>query len=112
MATNIIKVQKKGQVVIPRELRESMGVFEGDLLQIRIKGGEFILTPQVAINREILNAPDRERRRLLAELAKTVGGLRQEAERRGVDRLTAREINSAIEKARKNRREPVNSARQ
>ena len=54
MSNALVKLQRKGQMVIPRSLREEVGVTEGTLMNISVvKGGQFLLTPQLTINRAI-----------------------------------------------------------
>lgn len=45
--SKLVKLSKKGQVVIPREIREKLGIRIGEKLVIFIRGDEtVILTPQ------------------------------------------------------------------
>jgi AbrB family looped-hinge helix DNA binding protein len=41
----LVKLGKKGQIVIPKALRESMGINVGDLLLITAEGGRISITP-------------------------------------------------------------------
>jgi len=40
------KVSTKGQVVLPGPLRRRLGIRAGDPLDVNIKGGSIVLTPQ------------------------------------------------------------------
>lgn len=51
MAT--IRVGSKGTVVIPRDVREQLGIAEGSLLLIDLKDGEVRLRPAMAVPVEI-----------------------------------------------------------
>lgn len=45
--SKLVKLSKKGQVVIPQEIREKLGIKTGEKLVIFIRGDEtVILTPQ------------------------------------------------------------------
>ena len=45
--SKLVKLSKKGQVVIPQEIREKMGIKTGEKLIIFIRGDETVmLTPQ------------------------------------------------------------------
>ncbi|MBA7510536.1 hypothetical protein ES705_02521 [subsurface metagenome] len=45
--SKLVKLSKKGQVVIPQEIREKMGIKTGERLVIFIRGDETVmLTPQ------------------------------------------------------------------
>ena len=102
MPTALVKLQRKGQMVIPRNLREQAGVPEGTLMEVTlVQGGRFLITPQLAINREIVTAPQKNRKQLLKELAATVAGLRQEAKAKGLDKLPMREISATVSAARR-----------
>jgi len=46
MDSTLIKLQRKGQMVIPRSLREQVGVSEGTLMEVAVvEGGRFLITP-------------------------------------------------------------------
>ena len=69
MSQVIVKLQKKGQMVIPRSLREEVGVAEGTLLKIAIiKGGQFLLTPQLTVDRPVITE-QKSKKQILQELA-------------------------------------------
>jgi len=40
-----VKVSKKGQIVIPKEIREKLGIKEGSNLRIQLEGKSIILEP-------------------------------------------------------------------
>ncbi len=42
--TKLVKLGKKGQIVIPKALRESAGIKEGDLLLITAEGDQIRIT--------------------------------------------------------------------
>lgn len=45
--SKLVKLSKKGQIVIPQEIREKMGIKTGERLVIFIRGDETVmLTPQ------------------------------------------------------------------
>ena len=101
MSQALVKLQRKGQMVIPRSLREEAGIVEGTLLKVAlIEGGQFLLTPQVTLNRSVLSSPKNDRQRLLRELAMAVDDLRQDAKAKGIDRMPMRQINRAVATAR------------
>ena len=43
--TKLVKLGKKGQIVIPKALRESMGIEAGDLLLITAEGDRISIIP-------------------------------------------------------------------
>ena len=103
MSSVLVKLQRKGQMVIPRTLRDQAGVAEGTLMKIAvIKGGQFLITPQVSIDRSIVS-PTKSRKQALRELAATVDQIRQEAKDKGVDKMSMRQINAAVAGARRDR---------
>jgi len=102
MPDTIVKLQRKGQMVIPRSLREQVGVAEGTLMKVAVvEGGQFLLTPQLTINRAIITAPPKNRKALLKELAVAVDELRQDAKEKGLDKMPMSEINRAVSAARR-----------
>ena len=75
MSTTLIKVQNKGQVTIPRQLRQQAGIAEGDIVEATYQRGHIVLTPKVVIDRATVpNADDEytpaQRRMINARLAK------------------------------------------
>ncbi|MGO9262078.1 MAG: hypothetical protein ACLQU1_38130 [Bryobacteraceae bacterium] len=68
-----------------------------------VEGGQFLLTPQLAIDRAVITGPKKNRKQVLKELAATVAELRQEAKAKGLDTMAAREISAAGAAARRSR---------
>jgi AbrB family looped-hinge helix DNA binding protein len=100
MSQALVKLQRKGQMVIPRSLREEAGVAEGTLLKVSvIEGGQFLVTPQVTIDRSVISP--KNRKQLLQELARNVAEIRREAKEKGIDKMSMREINAAVASARR-----------
>jgi bifunctional DNA-binding transcriptional regulator/antitoxin component of YhaV-PrlF toxin-antitoxin module len=88
-------------MVIPRSLREELGVAEGTLMKVDvIKGSQFLVTPQLTVNRPDVAQGRGNRKQLLRELAVAVDELRQDAKAKGIDKMSKREINRAVVSAR------------
>jgi antitoxin component of MazEF toxin-antitoxin module len=95
-------------MVIPRNLRDEAGVSEGTLLKVSVvKGGQFLITPQLSIDRSMVINPQKNRKQLLRELAATVDELRQEAKAAGLDKMSMREINATVAAARRARKTTI-----
>lgn len=47
----LVTVKTKFQVTIPQELREELGLAEGDLLEAKVENGRIILTPKELVDR-------------------------------------------------------------
>lgn len=89
-------------MVIPRSLREEAGVSEGTLLKVAvIEGGQFLITPQLAINRSVIVGSSKDSKQAFRELAQVVSEIRQEAKEKGVDIIPIKEINRAVAAARR-----------
>ena len=83
MAEAVVKVTSKGQLTLPADIREDLGISEDDYLYVTEAGG-LILMKRIGVDpKEILNA--------LQRAAKEVG-------------LTRRELNLAIEEIRRTKR--------
>ena len=93
-------------MVIPRPLRDEAGIAEGTLLKLAVvKGGKLLVTPQITIDRSVLTAPKGNRRgQSLRALAAVVAELRQEARKKGLDKLSSREIHAIVTAARRDLR--------
>jgi AbrB family looped-hinge helix DNA binding protein len=46
------KVLRSGQVTFPKEVRESLNLKEGDIVDFRIKGSEVTIRPKVMVDKE------------------------------------------------------------
>jgi len=102
MSQALVKLQRKGQMVIPRSLREEAGVPDGALLKVAvIKGGQFLVTPQITIDRPAISGRRTTRKQIFRELAQVVAELRQEAKEKGLDKMPMSEIDAAVSSARK-----------
>jgi len=49
----LVSVKSKYQVVIPRDVREAVGVEVGDLLEANVEAGKITFTPKSAVDRGI-----------------------------------------------------------
>ena len=47
----IIKVLRHGQITLPKELREVLGVKEGDILEAEMKENQVVLRPKTLIDK-------------------------------------------------------------
>jgi bifunctional DNA-binding transcriptional regulator/antitoxin component of YhaV-PrlF toxin-antitoxin module len=100
MPQAFIKLQRKGQMVLPRRLREMTGVAEGTLLKVDVlKGPRFLVTPQFTIDRPLVEG--KNRKAVFRELAQVVAELRQEAKEKGIDKMSKAQINAAVAAARR-----------
>jgi AbrB family looped-hinge helix DNA binding protein len=83
MAEAVVKVTSKGQLTLPADIREDLGIGKDDYLYVA-EAGDIILMKRIGVDpKEILNAFQRA--------AKEVG-------------LTKRELNSAIREIRRAKR--------
>jgi AbrB family looped-hinge helix DNA binding protein len=106
--STIIRIQKKGQVVIPRSLREQVGVAEGDLLEVKVQGSQFLLTPKLVISRELITGPKQNPKQRREEFVRQVKvsapralkNIWEESKRKGLDKLTMRQIDAIISEVR------------
>jgi AbrB family looped-hinge helix DNA binding protein len=49
----LVSVKSKYQVVIPRDVREAVGLEVGDLLEAKVEAGKITFTPKSAVERGI-----------------------------------------------------------
>jgi AbrB family looped-hinge helix DNA binding protein len=105
MSQALVKLQRKGQMVIPRLLRDEAGVAEGTFLKVAVvEGGRILLTPQFTIDRSIVaGRPKGNRKKVLQELAQTMATLQGEAKQKGLDKMSTRQINAAVTAVRRER---------
>jgi AbrB family looped-hinge helix DNA binding protein len=105
--STIVRIQKKGQVVIPRRLREQVGVAEGDLLEVKVRGSQFLLTPKLVITRELVTGTKKNRKQSAEFLTQVrqsapeaLKDIWAESKRKRLDELTTRQIDAIITGAR------------
>ncbi len=96
MSHVLVKLQKKGTMVLPRRLREMAGLTEGTLMKVDVlEGPRFLVTPQVA-DRDLVTSKPKNRKEAFRELAQVVAELRQEAKEKGINKMTKQEIHAAV----------------
>ena len=47
----VIKVIRNGQITLPKEFRDALGVKEGDILEAEIKENQMVLKPKILIDK-------------------------------------------------------------
>jgi len=57
-AMPLVKVLRHGQVTLPKEFREILGVMEGDFLEAEMDGSRIMLKPKAVVDREAVQSPD------------------------------------------------------
>jgi AbrB family looped-hinge helix DNA binding protein len=53
---NIVRVGRRGQMVLPKAVREALGLTEGDQLWVEVEGNRVILRPVSSLVRESLGS--------------------------------------------------------
>ena len=98
-----------GQIPLPPRLRTLAGVADGDRLDVTFDQGRLIVTPDRLIVRE----PEKKnRKRLLEKFATALEDVRADAERRGANKLTMRQINADIAAYRREKRQREQAVKQ
>ena len=113
MASVSVKLQRRGQMVIPRVLRDEAGIADGTVLSISvIDGGRFLLTPQSTARWSVPGRAskatggkiDAQARR---KLASVVAELRHESTEKGLDLMPVAEIKRAVAAARRDAKKKI-----
>jgi AbrB family looped-hinge helix DNA binding protein len=47
----LVRVRDKAQVTLPAKVRRSLGVKDGDYLQVGVEGGRIVMTPQAFLDK-------------------------------------------------------------
>jgi AbrB family looped-hinge helix DNA binding protein len=55
----IIELRKKSQIAIPKEIISSLGLVEGDHLEVSIKDGQIVLEPVAIYSKEYVEKLER-----------------------------------------------------
>ncbi len=51
MGMPVIKVIRNGQITLPKEFRDALGVKEGDILEAEMKENQMVLKPKILIDK-------------------------------------------------------------
>jgi AbrB family looped-hinge helix DNA binding protein len=54
----LVKILRHGQVTLPKEFRDILGINEGDLLEAELDGSRILLTAKMVVDKE--TAPSRD----------------------------------------------------
>ena len=54
MESDVVRVGKKFTLVIPKKVREMLGIKEGDLLSVKVKEGKIIMEPKKSDSFQVL----------------------------------------------------------
>jgi bifunctional DNA-binding transcriptional regulator/antitoxin component of YhaV-PrlF toxin-antitoxin module len=92
-------------VVIPRALREKLGISRGDVLEAKVERGRITYTPKAVV--DLIPAGKIERERFFKQLREQAPAWLKEtwaaSKRRGTDKITTRKINAEISAVRRRR---------
>lgn len=101
----IVTVQNKFQVIIPRSVREELGIHRGDLLEAKVERGKLTYTRKGAIEKIPSDRPARERffKELRASAPEWLKETWAASKKAGLDKMTMREIDAEIAAVRKER---------
>ena len=75
----IVRIQHQGQVTLPNEVRSSVGLADGDLVDVKVAGRKIIITPTMVIDRSQFPTADDEytpeqRRKIKAQIKEAAKG--------------------------------------
>ena len=109
----IVTVKNKYQVVIPRAVREELGISQGDVLEAKVERGKLTYTRKAIIDRVPANKAEQARffKRFRDEAPAWLKEIWATSKRRGTDKLTITQINAEIAAARRGRKKAKQPAR-
>ncbi len=98
---SIVTVKNKYQVVIPRRVREKLGITRGDILEAKAERGKIIYTPKAILDRDAATGVTGKR----AGLLRALRAVQADARKKGLNRLTMRDIDAMIAEVRGERKQ-------
>src|SRR5215470_17750232 len=98
----IVTVKNKYQVVIPRQVRVKLGIALGDVLEARAERGKIVYAPKVVVDRHAVKRAQGRRNEFLRALR----AVQADAKRKGLDKVTMRDIDAMIAEVRGQRATP------
>ena len=57
---SLVKIQRKGQLTLPSRVRNRLGLSEGDLVDVKVRTANIVITPQGIIDRSKFPSADEE----------------------------------------------------
>ena len=51
---SVVKIMQHGQVTIPKEIRNALGLKKGDLAEAELRGDEIVITPKKLVKEKAL----------------------------------------------------------
>lgn len=61
----VVQIAKRGQLTLPKSIRETIGISEGDAMELIIRGEELVLRPAITDKIRVKAVPAMELKRLL-----------------------------------------------
>jgi AbrB family looped-hinge helix DNA binding protein len=109
----IVTVKSKYQVVIPRAIREKLGISRGDVLEAKVERGRVTYTPKAVIHRVPVGKAERVDffKQLREEAPVWLKETWASSKRQGTDKVTMRQINKEISAVRGERIRKTKPAR-
>lgn len=74
----LAKLKSKGQITIPKPVRDQLGLSEGDLVEIDVQGGKGIITPQRVVAAAPVPKLSAQQQRALARARKKIEIINQD----------------------------------
>lgn len=97
---SIVIVKNKYQVVIPQRVREKLGITRGDILEAKAERGKITYTPKAVLDRDAATGIRGQR----AGLLRALRAVQADARKKGLDKLTMRDIDAMIAEVRGGRK--------
>jgi AbrB family looped-hinge helix DNA binding protein len=73
----LIKVLRHGQITLPKEFREILGINEGDLMEAELDGVNILVKPKMVVDKETTLSPTGQKKVLTALKAYNEGKVRE-----------------------------------
>jgi AbrB family looped-hinge helix DNA binding protein len=102
---SIVTVKNKYQVVIPRPVREQLGINRGDILEAKAERGKLTYTPKAVLDRIPANKAQQFFQQFREEAPEWLKASWEDAKRKGVDKLSMRQIDAEIAASRRERQQ-------
>src|SRR5262249_48945521 len=100
---SLVTVKNKFQVVIPRGVREQLGINRGDLLEVKAERGKLTYTRKTVLDRVPAGKVERQQffKQLREQAPEWLKEIWASSKRHGLDKMTMREINAEVAAVRR-----------
>jgi AbrB family looped-hinge helix DNA binding protein len=101
--TSLVKIDRKGQMILPIHLRHAVGIAAGDMVEAKVERGKIVLTARATSNTIPVGKTAQQAffKQLHSDAPPWLRDVWAASMRRGTDKLTMRQIDGLVAEVRR-----------